>query len=1063
MLILSLLIFLQMPVPILTRTRAVTQTNVTYWSPFGPRQDNALLIIYPAASTMWSDFFSGQLDMTDWPIQPKDLSNFSNNPDLIVTQTQTEFGIYEVDVNNQVSFLGVPMEQTRTLGTPSATVTGSVAGCSSGQGRLVMNLKNLEEGGNSIIDSYNSFTAILSGSSGGGVTVHDGDDGNIDGSYTFPSLTGCMASGSYNLSTSFYSGTASVNLASGTVTTATLSVNYNSPSNSVPTPQGIEIKRAIAHLIDKPNFLQSSIQGGAIQNPGGSWDDIQASPAQGLPTGGSTGSQLPQSVVNEDCVEHPWFRPGNCNLVSAYNLTPDSIAGDNLGCASTTLGQSCFPSQSSNPPSKGYSGTNDLRAACDHFLLAGFTIVGTGGCLAVAQGMAHLDPKGLTVNIRIGSDPVRLAFGQIIADSINFLFGTPGNNGGGTVCYDWGIGVVGGCNPSPIYFNFAQDSGFIHTVRADENIYTGYWSLDSTPSQLYFYQSQFASSTCGGRSSFYLQNYAFWCDPSYDTQVSATTKDSTDAMALLGQAALIAHRKVMTVPLFSGINNYAALNSWNFQSKSSLVSQLGHGFQYGFWPLLNMRPVPGYVPSNSLYYASGCNPSSGCQQNLIRRGVSQTLSRINPFTSTTPWELDVLGQLYDNMLRVNPLKGGLCQTQPGGNSQCMDWMTTSHSNAVNTPLAGQSTWTWNLRNDIYWHDGQQVTSDDVCFTILSYRDIPSASFFPSVANVASCTASGAQVVQLVLTGQSLFDELNIGELPIIPHHVWAGACSWPVGSPEPSASTLSLSSCANTTFDPVAAGMMVGSGPWVCDSFAGVSTIAGQQSCTQNANGSQGTQVVSPGGRILLKRYLGYMRCCDNVQAPENGLATTNLQALEWADGNKDGKVTILDIAAAAAVQGSYDPYWAHPLYSGNPSTNTVDIGDIGYISFEFGNGMTSPYLGTPTGSTASHTATPNPNLTGLDPTTDPFRLDLGGGKAVYYLGATGTVTELAILSGTVSPSDFIAKITPQNPSIPPVSTTGQSSLQSRVNFNFGTQTYSCSNVILTYQGSTVFTVRIGC
>ncbi len=43
------------------------------------------------------------------------------------------------------------------------------------------------------------------------------------------------------------------------------------------------------------------------------------------------------------------------------------------------------------------------------------------------------------------------------------------------------------------------------------------------------------------------------------------------------------------------------------------------------------------------------------------------------------------------------------------------------------------------------------------------------------------------------------------------------------------------------------------------------------------------------------------MRCCDNIQTPKNGISTTNLQALEWADANKDGKVTIIDIAAAGS------------------------------------------------------------------------------------------------------------------------------------------------------------------
>src|SRR5207245_6781194 len=116
-----------------------------------------------------------------------------------------------------------------------------------------------------------------------------------------------------------------------------------------------------------------------------------------------------------------------------------------------------------------------------------------------------------------------------------------------------------------------------------------------------------------------------------------------------------------------------------------------------------------------------------------------------------------------------------------------------------------------------------------------------------------------------------------------------------------SAPTPNVKSLVSTSFDPVAVGDMVGSGAWVCNPVIGVSTITGQASCSQNANGSAGGQAVAAGGRILLKRNLGYVRCCGDIQASQNGLVTTNLQSLEWADFNKDGKVKILDMAAAAS------------------------------------------------------------------------------------------------------------------------------------------------------------------
>jgi hypothetical protein len=205
---------------------------------------------------------------------------------------------------------------------------------------------------------------------------------------------------------------------------------------------------------------------------------------------------------------------------------------------------------------------------------------------------------------------------------------------------------------------------------------------------------------------------------------------------------------------------------------------------------------------------------------------------------------------------------------------------------------------------------------------------------------------------------------------------------------------------------------MVGSSAWVCNTSVGVSTIAGQASCTQNANGSPGGQALAAGARILLKRNLGWFRCCPNVQAPSTpwlGTANhgTNLQALEWADAFKYGKVTISDIALAATVFGrtnstsSIAAYFAHPFYSADPSASTVDIGDIAVAAFYFDHGLTSPLLGTggfPTGAAPA-------GLTQYTPNVDPFLLTT---KWVYYFGATQTAFTMAIApgeSGTITAS----------------------------------------------------------
>ena len=1130
-----------------------------YWSAYGPRTDNLLYKVYNDFSGVFTDFNSGQLDITDWPIQPADLAGFINNPDFFVTPKIGNYGIFQLDMNHQDPFLSLGLQVPRSTtggtnpattgspgfapGTPSLTIISTCTlPCPGGalkrdpfikfidsppattpnapgtwaQGKgvvydidndgiynaegtpvdpvisgsglpngvnlsvdpkvkfiddfpansvwnrgeavvydannnnffdsgepviagtsdhfsLVVNLKNIEEGGALIKDANNLVTATITGEIQ--PTATKSDDGNLSPSGTYTGIGLISIPPSYNISTTIYSGSATLFTSGSTPPvcllgqqcTSDLRVNYNSASSQKPSVAGVEIGRALSHLVDKPSYLIGPYLTPAGGTPLATCDDVQVPSTQGLtmPFGAGAcdhGSSVDPSTLSADCVEHAdlfgtsgQIGGPSCSSVSLYNLKADSVGGAS-GCPAGTLGISCFPSQSASPPPTGYSGTLDLAAACENFVLAGFTLTGTTGttmgqkCTSVAKGTGHVvNPNG-SCNTSTGTGCIifyirtnepRKAFGTIIADEVNLLFGTPAPNGG-TICYGGPPSL--GCSLTPIYFTISQVESIVFDVTtvADWNLYTGGFTLTSTPDHLYsLYHSHFASNICdpSATSSSQPNNYPLWCDPVYDTQARAGENVPGITLSGFSSAAILGATRGMTVSIYSGQDQFVALNAWNSQAGgigSSLVTMKGHGFQAASGFLLNMHPVSGYAPANSLFYASGCNPATGCQQNIIRRSMAQTTLHLNPYTFTTAWEGEPLVQIYDTMLAVDPNAGGLCQTQPGGTAHCVDWMTTSHSTLFDI-ATGLTTQGWTLRSDINFHDGQAITAHDVCFTLLSYRDAPSANFFPNVSNVVSCKVVTDRIVQVVLTGQSPFNELNIGGVFILPEHVWGPLCGYSAATDQcapASAPAPNVKSLVSTSFDPVAVGYMVGSGAWVCNPAIGVSTITGQASCTQNANGSAGGQAIAAGGRILLKRNLGYMRCCGDLQTPQNGLVTTNLQVLQWADFNKDGKVTIVDIATAATHFGSYDPYFASPLYGAKAFNATkpnggltVDIGDIATIAIYLDHGLTSPFLGTPNGYLS---AAPPAGLTQVDPQTDPYDLTvLGVSDRVYGNGAS--------------------------------------------------------------------------
>jgi hypothetical protein len=303
------------------------------------------------------------------------------------------------------------------------------------------------------------------------------------------------------------------------------------------------------------------------------------------------------------------------------------------------------------------------------------------------------------------------------------------------------------------------------------------------------------------------------------------------------------------------------------------------------------------------------------------------------------WEFEIISQIFDSMLQPNPLTGGT-------DGQIIDWGTTSHSSTFDSATS-VTTQTWHLRNDLKFQDGNSVTANDVAYTIISYRNVPSQAFESITAAVLTAIGTDCgpgqpcKTLQVKLQGQSPFFELNIGTLPIIEKSLWAPVCGDP---PSPA------SQCANLAFDPMAAGIMVGSGPWTCAvpaGFASAGHIGG--SCLVNADGTLGGQASTVGGKWLLTRNNLFDRCCpDDRSSP--------LGKLTCSDKNKDGVVNILDLADVATHYGAFDPYWIGCNFA--PGT-TVNIQDLATVAFYFGHGITYPFLPS--------------RLTGLDPQIDPF------------------------------------------------------------------------------------------
>ena len=82
--------------------------------------------------------------------------------------------------------------------------------------------------------------------------------------------------------------------------------------------------------------------------------------------------------------------------------------------------------------------------------------------------------------------------------------------------------------------------------------------------------------------------------------------------------------------------------------------------------------------------------------------------------------------------------------------------------------------TFDIREGVIWHDGEALTAEDVAFTFEYIRDAPSdANWWTMLQNLTSATAVGNTVT-------CVFDKLfsfalhNLGEIYILPQHIWEG-------------------------------------------------------------------------------------------------------------------------------------------------------------------------------------------------------------------------------------------------------------------------------------------------
>jgi hypothetical protein len=253
----------------------------------------------------------------------------------------------------------------------------------------------------------------------------------------------------------------------------------------------------------------------------------------------------------------------------------------------------------------------------------------------------------------------------------------------------------------------------------------------------------------------------------------------------------------------------------------------------------------------------------------IRQGFKQTSRSLSPYIASTAWDFYILGNIADTIGSSNPYDPG----------QLLNYMTVSTNLLCNSasacvnsltyapPSGTVATYRYTLRSDLFFHDGNQVTSFDIVFNYLSL-----------LATGAFQSSGASPIIAITVLSPTQFDfnirangpttPLFLSGLTVLSSAYWTsvGASAWnaavascassagcfpaqyglgpvpPSGIQPVVCNTGSgLSGCqfppgnmnvnvpqASATYDPVFGGALIGSGPWMCVSATG----ARGQGCT---------------------------------------------------------------------------------------------------------------------------------------------------------------------------------------------------------------------------------------
>ena len=148
------------------------------------------------------------------------------------------------------------------------------------------------------------------------------------------------------------------------------------------------------------------------------------------------------------------------------------------------------------------------------------------------------------------------------------------------------------------------------------------------------------------------------------------------------------------------------------------------------------------------------------QVDTIRIAIQKEMGTFAPFNGSSNKSWDIFSLVYDNLYEMDTNR----VLQPS--------LATSYEISED-----YTTYTFHLRDDVTWHDGEPFTSADVKFTLeMAANTVNSVNFTGPAKTIQEITTPNDYTVVITFkqpTSEGIMDSL-FGYMPIVPEHLYAG-------------------------------------------------------------------------------------------------------------------------------------------------------------------------------------------------------------------------------------------------------------------------------------------------